>query len=211
MQKRNHQVARVIRILSWIEASSMGLTVQEVHGRLRDFGYKTCIRTVYRDIEAIQEAGFPLIDEKESDNRYLTRWRSFNFNKKAKANRFANRDFISIIILKGALLGVGENSANMCLRSAIFNFEANLSRDEKGHLDELFSVFRFEGNPLSERTISWDKLELCVLAAIGKIAVIGPDRSEIFIDKISFCSDSIRVSSETGNEFDLDQICCRPE
>lgn len=210
MERRNQQVSRVIRILSWIEASNLGLTVQEVHTRLQDFGYKTCVRTVYRDIEAIQEAGFPLIDERDSDNRYLTRWRSLHFHQKKRGNRLTNREFISLIIMRGALLHGVENSTNKFLENAVSSIEQNLTRDERGYLDELHSVFKFEGSPISDSAISWDKLERCALAAVGKIAVVAPDSSKMIIDKITFCNGSISVSNSEGPKFDLDQICLRP-
>ncbi len=56
---RGDQLARQWRVIRAIEASPNGLTVAEVAQR-----EETGIRTIYRDLEALQSAGFPLYTEK---------------------------------------------------------------------------------------------------------------------------------------------------
>jgi hypothetical protein len=56
---RGDQLARQWRVIRAIEASPNGLTVAEVAQR-----EETGIRTIYRDLEALQAAGFPLYTEK---------------------------------------------------------------------------------------------------------------------------------------------------
>ena len=56
---RGDQLARQWRIIRASEASSNGLTVAEIAQR-----EKTGLRTIYRDLEALQEAGFPLYNKK---------------------------------------------------------------------------------------------------------------------------------------------------
>ena len=51
---RGDQLARQWRIIRAIEASPNGLTVTEIAQR-----EETGIRTIYRDLEALQSAGFP--------------------------------------------------------------------------------------------------------------------------------------------------------
>jgi len=63
---RGDQLARQWRIIRAIESSPNGLTVAEIAGR-----EETGIRTIYRDLEALQSAGFPLYTEKvERSNRW---------------------------------------------------------------------------------------------------------------------------------------------
>ena len=52
---RGDQLARQWRIIRAIEASPKGLTVTEIAQR-----EETGIRTIYRDLGALQAAGFPL-------------------------------------------------------------------------------------------------------------------------------------------------------
>ena len=56
---RGDQLARQWRVIRAIEASANGLTVAEIANR-----EETGIRTIYRDLEALQAAGFPLYTEK---------------------------------------------------------------------------------------------------------------------------------------------------
>ena len=56
---RVDQLARQWRVIRAIEASPNGLTVTEIAQRK-----KTGIRTIYRDLEALQAAGFPLYTER---------------------------------------------------------------------------------------------------------------------------------------------------
>ena len=63
---RGDQLARQWRVIRAIEASPGGLTVTEIAER-----EETGIRTIYRDLEALQAAGFPLFTERvERANRW---------------------------------------------------------------------------------------------------------------------------------------------
>ena len=63
---RGDQLARQLRIICPIEASPGGLTVAEIAKR-----EETGIRTIYRDLESLQAAGFPLYTERvERSNRW---------------------------------------------------------------------------------------------------------------------------------------------
>jgi len=63
---RGDQLAREAGIFRAIEASPNGLTVAEIAER-----EETGIRTIYRDLEALQAAGFPLYTER---GERATRW-----------------------------------------------------------------------------------------------------------------------------------------
>jgi predicted DNA-binding transcriptional regulator YafY len=56
---RGDQLARKRRVIRAVEASPNGLTVAEIANR-----EKTGIRTIYRNVEALQETGFPLYNER---------------------------------------------------------------------------------------------------------------------------------------------------
>ena len=63
---RGDQLARQWRIIREIEASPDGLTISEITNR-----EEMDVRTIYRDLEALQVAGFPLYNEKvENANRW---------------------------------------------------------------------------------------------------------------------------------------------
>ena len=64
---RNAEVIRQWNMLRSIEASHYGLTVQDL---AKAAGVSK--RTIYRDLLALQEAGFPLIDENRDNHAYWT-------------------------------------------------------------------------------------------------------------------------------------------
>jgi predicted DNA-binding transcriptional regulator YafY len=74
MQGRNAQVARIYKILVLLEGAPQGLTALELRERLLDRGSDVSKRTVYRDLEALADAGFPLSEGAENENGEATRW-----------------------------------------------------------------------------------------------------------------------------------------
>jgi predicted DNA-binding transcriptional regulator YafY len=71
---RGTQLARQWKIISLIESRKRGITVVDLADEL-----EVPPRTVYRDLEAIQEAGFPLYTEREGKNAY---WKMLDTFKK---------------------------------------------------------------------------------------------------------------------------------
>lgn len=57
---RNDQASRILRIISLLEQSSEGMPVPEIMSSLTDQGFSCTRRTIYRDLEAIQNCGFPV-------------------------------------------------------------------------------------------------------------------------------------------------------
>jgi predicted DNA-binding transcriptional regulator YafY len=57
---RNDQASRILRIINLLEQSLNGLRVSEIQERLNSIGFTCERRTVYRDLEAIQQCGLPV-------------------------------------------------------------------------------------------------------------------------------------------------------
>lgn len=66
---RNDQLIRQWRLLRAVEAARHGLTVAKLHEDVAELG---SLRTVYRDLEALMAAGFPLFQGKDRRWRLLT-------------------------------------------------------------------------------------------------------------------------------------------
>jgi predicted DNA-binding transcriptional regulator YafY len=66
---RGNQIARQWRILRLLESTRTGLRAREIHDAL---GGGMSERTIFRDLQHLQEAGFPLFFEDESRWRVLT-------------------------------------------------------------------------------------------------------------------------------------------
>jgi predicted DNA-binding transcriptional regulator YafY len=70
---RNKQIARIYNLLIILEYAPHGLTVRSLCNRLNARGHEVGVRTVYRDLLALQSAGFPLAEHgTDADN--ATRW-----------------------------------------------------------------------------------------------------------------------------------------
>ena len=54
------QVARIFQVLAILQSSRNGKSVTEIEATLIDRGFEVQKRTVYRDIDALQTAGFPV-------------------------------------------------------------------------------------------------------------------------------------------------------
>ena len=70
--RRHRLLVRNLRLLQLLEAARVGLTLRRL---AEDTGY--CQRTVRRDLEALQEAGIPIVQESGH------RWRAMNWRKEA--------------------------------------------------------------------------------------------------------------------------------
>ena len=57
---RGRQIVRQWMILRALEASRTGLTVAAIHAQVEE---ECSLRTIYRDLEQLEQAGFPLLDE----------------------------------------------------------------------------------------------------------------------------------------------------
>ena len=71
---RGTQLARQWKIIKLIESRKKGITGTELSNEL-----EVPLRTVYRDLEAIQEAGFPIYTDREGKNSY---WKLLDTFKK---------------------------------------------------------------------------------------------------------------------------------
>ena len=60
---RGDTAARLIRVIAYLETHPRGLTAPEIHAKLADEGFECSHRTIYRDLEVIQKAYFPVVSE----------------------------------------------------------------------------------------------------------------------------------------------------
>jgi predicted DNA-binding transcriptional regulator YafY len=70
---RNNQISRIYNILILLEFAPHGITVTGLLDRLSQRGHNAGKRTIYRDLKALQQAGFPLTP-KGADADNAQRW-----------------------------------------------------------------------------------------------------------------------------------------
>lgn len=130
---RNTEVIRQWNILRSIEATHYGQTVHE----LADAN-DVHIRTIYRDITALQEAGFPLVDESRDGHTY---WKlnTHPFRQLAQLG-FSLSELCALYLsrrLVESLTGIPFQSA---LGEAFAKFEREIPANMQAYLERLPSV-----------------------------------------------------------------------
>jgi predicted DNA-binding transcriptional regulator YafY len=71
---RSNQVSRMYVELQLLQTTRFGLTTKQIHERIQD-RFSVSVRTVYRDLEALQRAGFPLLSfDPTSSGQHAVKW-----------------------------------------------------------------------------------------------------------------------------------------
>jgi len=139
---RGDQLARQWRILRRIEATSGGLTVAELADE-----EGISLRTVYRDLEALQEAGFPLYSEMVERSQ---RWAFVDTYKFQLPQPFSLTEMMSLH-LYGDLIRVFKGTAFYdSLESLFRKVRSTLPPQTLAYLDRIQSTFHVGIKPYKE-------------------------------------------------------------
>jgi predicted DNA-binding transcriptional regulator YafY len=92
---RGVQLARQWKIIRLLESRKRGLTINDLSDEL-----DSPARTVYRDLEALQEAGFPLYSEKEEKQAH---WKFVEGYKLGSSIPFTATELMSLHMSRDAL------------------------------------------------------------------------------------------------------------
>lgn len=89
---RNSQVARLLTLISVLDRTPGGLTVPEMRRALEARGIHVTVRTLYRDIAALDQAGLPLfLAEHGDEHTSVQRWKFTHHLKVVKAYEVPTR------------------------------------------------------------------------------------------------------------------------
>ncbi|MBI2603184.1 MAG: WYL domain-containing protein [Deltaproteobacteria bacterium] len=158
MKGRNTQVARIYRILSILEGAPQGLSAGDLVIRLQDRGFDVGKRTVYRDLEALRAARFPL-EEKGKDESYGARW---TLEKTTKLNNyliFSARELLALYFARNVLSPLKDTPFYADLISTFTKIEEKISGSGQEYLDEIGRELIFEAGPRWGLGIDPDTLE----------------------------------------------------
>ena len=92
---RGDQISRQWQILQILEARRMGVSVPELSEEL-----ESNVRTIYRDIEALEQAGFPLFSEKVDG---VERWQFVENYRPKMPVPFTLTELMALVIAEGHL------------------------------------------------------------------------------------------------------------
>ena len=171
MSGRNSQVARIYALFDILEGSPSGFTVTELHSRVITRGHEASKRTIYRDIEALAIAGFPLFPEGEDES--TQRWK---LERKAKVTQYfmlSARELFALFLARGALTPLQSTPFYSDLQGIFNKLEEKLGKRQSEFLNSLQSELKFEGGPQWGLGLNPDVLDKKSLhASLGLITFI---------------------------------------
>jgi predicted DNA-binding transcriptional regulator YafY len=139
---RGDQLARQWRVIRAIEASPNGLTVAEIANR-----EETGIRTIYRDLEALQSAGFPLYTEKVEQ---ANRWTFIDTYKFKIPAPFTLTELMSLYFYKDLVRVFKGTPFHDSIDSVFKKIQCTLPPQALSYLDQVQSVFHVGIKPYKD-------------------------------------------------------------
>ena len=139
---RGDQLARQWRVIRAIEASPGGLTVAEIAKR-----EETGIRTIYRDLESLQAAGFPLYTERVDR---VNRWAFIDTFKFKIPAPFTLTELMSLYVYKDLVRFLKGTPFFDSLESVFKKIQSTLPPQALRYLDQIQSVFHVGIKPYKE-------------------------------------------------------------
>ncbi len=147
MSGRNSQVSRIYKLLTLLENAPHGLTAQELRGRMEDRGFEVSQRTIYRDLDALRGAGFPL-DEKVSDGNEGSRWTLDRTTKIHQHLVINSREILALCLAKGTLLPLQATPFYADLTSFFNKIEEKFGEKNRAFMAEIVNEIHFEPGPV---------------------------------------------------------------
>jgi predicted DNA-binding transcriptional regulator YafY len=159
MSGRNSQISRIYNILDLLDAAPQGLTVNEIASRINQRGHQASKRTVYRDLEALNAAGFPLMPEEEATDEGAARWVLEHHTKISKYLVLSSRELIALYLARGVLEPLRDTPFFLDLESAFSKIEEKLGSKSKDFFQDLANELQFEPGPRWGLGLDPDTLE----------------------------------------------------
>jgi len=133
---RNDQITRQWLLLRLLE-SSHGVTLDDIAGRL-PADYSRHSRTVRRDLEALEAAGFPILNERV-DGR--VRWRMTDGFRQVPALGFSPTELMALVMSRSLLKPLDGTQIQAALESAMNKASRLLSPASLDYVQQVQSVF----------------------------------------------------------------------
>ena len=137
---RNQEVIRQWKVLHALESSRHGVTIEALADDL-----DVTTRTIRRDLAALQEAGFPLYDERDDDGR--ARWRLDGQVLKGLETGFTLAELCALYLSRNMLEAVAGTPFQRDLTLAFARLEKMLSPRMRQFLDRLPHVLTAKPGP----------------------------------------------------------------
>ncbi len=159
MPGRNGQVSRIYALLDILEGAPQGLTVNELTARVNERGHEAGKRTVYRDLDALNDAGFPLFPKGDAEDTNATKWVLERLTKVNEHFVLSSRELLALYLARGLLIPLKDTPFYADLDSIFKKIEGRIGTKSQDYFNELNSEFQFEPGPRWGLGIDPDLLE----------------------------------------------------
>jgi predicted DNA-binding transcriptional regulator YafY len=156
MAGRNSQVSRILRILNLLDMTPQGFTAAELTEQLNDRAHSVGKRTVYRDLQALQQAGFPLGVDDAAASGEAQRWK---LSRNVRVNDYLALtvgELAALWMARAALKPLEGTYFHESIQSAFAKIEEHLGTKALDHLAELSKELAFEPGPRWGLSVSAD-------------------------------------------------------
>ena len=157
MSGRNSQVARILCLLDLLDGTPSGLTVSEIYERVIEKNHEASKRTIYRDLDALAKAGFPLFPE--GDEASNQKWK---LERNAKINQYlilSARELFVLYLARGVLTPLKATPFFEDLERIFSKLEEKLGMKQIEYLHNVQSEIKFEPGPQWGLGLNPDVLE----------------------------------------------------
>ncbi len=134
---RNDQAVRQLIVLKKLESSRLGLTLEQLAEGL-DPSATRHPRTLRRDLEAIESAGYPLLTER-IDGR--TRWKLLDGARQTPALRFSPTELMALTLSRRLVAPLEGTAVHASLQSALSKASAALPPEGLALVQQLEGTF----------------------------------------------------------------------
>ncbi len=140
---RHEMTLRVFKILHYLETSRLGLRVGEIHERLKQDQFEVDKRTIYRDLELLQQAYIPLQNEGQGPD---SRWRLAPFAQVNQYVSFTYQEIFALYVARKSLDHLNGTPLHEPLASLFTKIEKVLGTDTEAFQEFLNHLsFRPQG------------------------------------------------------------------
>ena len=157
MAGRNSQVARILTLLDILDGSTDGLTVSELWEKLVSRGHDAGKRTIYRDLEALSQAGFPLFPDGEESAHQ--KWK---LERSTRINQYfvlSAKELFALFLARGALTPLQSTPFYEDLSGIFQKLEEKLGKKQIEYIKSLETEMKFEPGPQWGLGLSPDVLD----------------------------------------------------
>jgi predicted DNA-binding transcriptional regulator YafY len=153
---RNETTSRVLRVIHILEVNPAGISARDIHTRLSDEGFLCTIRTLYRDLEAIQAAYFPIVQTGDGAD---TKWRLESIATLNNKIQFSYQELMALFLAKSSLdqlkgSGIYPHIANFFTR-----LEKALGQGAEQELDRLRDYMKYKPQATWQSGVSQEILD----------------------------------------------------